>query len=966
MRLYRSNSTQALLDQFTAKLHEKPPHPLRPLTYIIDEHCFDNWLSFEVTQKLAIIANTQALFPSAFQRKLLQHLRCPPTNLLDRNHLIWKIHTLLQSPLPPDIAALISTYWKDHPDQPLKKWQLAENLAECFILYNRIRPHWLLLWQQGKRNNLEASEKIQAYIWQRLAKNTPSDEQNIIKRLNQLCTQKKQRLHQAFGQHIHYILPSIDTRKIEWLTKLSHHFNLHIYCFTPSNEYWEPAMHNPSNQDTASFLDNSNPLLESWGNIARSQTDHILSSNFLENELPYETIASGNTCLHAIQQAILSNTPKLPTQTDHSVQLIQAQSLTDELQAAITQTQQFLQQNPHITADKCLIAITNTTPFEHLIPALLLKHNYQFEHRETTQDAWTELIELITILLCSGDLQAWKAILLKPHTLERLACTATEIHQLLNQLIQNGVRNHPFILPQSSWNEITLGTSWQHGLAQLSAGLLYGGQPHLINQQLYSTPTTKNLLQPLQNISTYITSLSQWQQAAPQEATLHDWNTHISQLMAIAFGPEHDILFNQQQWQLQHQAYANTRLNRTTLLEALQNRLPDQEQTTSSSNELRIGSIHELANIPAQHAVIIGLSDELTTPATPNPFDLTIRHPQLGDPTPTQQLAHNLLKIISNCQQQCTFIYSGAEPSSLIAPILNATTSTTYTLPALPATPHTSSQNATPNNALKIPPHLDIQQLIRYWSSPIIYIEQHAGLKRAFTPTIDTDRTTWQSQPQKTKLRKTEWNLILRTPVEQRTTILHHHWQSPSLYHTQLRAHPDHIAKILELQNSLQLSPQTINLSIDDNSLRLYDSAPACTHNNQLLLFLDDSPSSKTHCYIQHLLHCAADSIECSTLIANHTKKNQILNKIPPEQAQDTLIKLILPALTMQPINYLPHALFNTAKKPFNGNIAEDWKHPILKQHFNAFSDSEIKTAIQENLQWIAQPYQDLLADQRN
>ena len=108
------------------------------------------WLSLQLAGELGICANLHFPLPAAFIWQVFRAC-LPAVPELDRfqpGRLAWRIHALLAEPALQTSTPSLGEYLQD--DDPLRRFQLAQQLAILFDRYLIYRPDWILAWDERR------------------------------------------------------------------------------------------------------------------------------------------------------------------------------------------------------------------------------------------------------------------------------------------------------------------------------------------------------------------------------------------------------------------------------------------------------------------------------------------------------------------------------------------------------------------------------------------------------------------------------------------------------------------------------------------------------------------------------------------------------------------------------------------------------------------------------------------------
>lgn len=165
-------------------------HPLAPLEealFLVQSNGIAEWLKLALAQDAGICAATRVELPARFlwraYRQMLGRAAVPSTAPFDKMPLTWRLMRLLPSLLDrPDFAPL-QRFLSD--GDALRRFQLAERLADLFDQYQVYRADWLEDWADGRdvlrraddqRVELADDQRWQSALWRAVLADVPEIE----------------------------------------------------------------------------------------------------------------------------------------------------------------------------------------------------------------------------------------------------------------------------------------------------------------------------------------------------------------------------------------------------------------------------------------------------------------------------------------------------------------------------------------------------------------------------------------------------------------------------------------------------------------------------------------------------------------------------------------------------------------------------------------------------------------------
>jgi len=177
IRLFSGNRLEVLIDEL-AEIFRKPLRsPLHKEIVVVQSKGMERWVSMGLARHLGICANTGFPFPNALLDEMCSRVlgNLPPSSPFDPTILVWKILRVLPECIQEPPFEPLRNYLQG--DQlELKRFQLAQRIANLFDQYLVFRPDLVLAWDQGRGSSSGARandhEAWQAALWRRLLAET--------------------------------------------------------------------------------------------------------------------------------------------------------------------------------------------------------------------------------------------------------------------------------------------------------------------------------------------------------------------------------------------------------------------------------------------------------------------------------------------------------------------------------------------------------------------------------------------------------------------------------------------------------------------------------------------------------------------------------------------------------------------------------------------------------------------------
>jgi len=336
---------------------------------VVQNPGMQHWLNLAIAKERGISMNMRYALPAQYLWKLIRVLasdeNVPEQSPYSREVLTWRIHALLATKdVVSDTDFTPATrYWhsasndsKDFSSQEnLKRYQLAEQMADLYEQYLIFRPQWLDSWQKGEEVTLLSSDnKWQAKLWQLLIKQLAY---NPVGLLNDAIANIEVKLAAdplLLPKRLSFF--GINSMAPMWLTfinALSEHIEVDFFHLNPCFSYWGDIISEKqaikklshwSNHVEDEHLFVGNPLLANLGQQGREFLALLQEYSTVNVELFVKaSTESGNNeekptvrILHRMQNDILAlnDATKTPVQLiDDSITISSCHSALREVQA---------------------------------------------------------------------------------------------------------------------------------------------------------------------------------------------------------------------------------------------------------------------------------------------------------------------------------------------------------------------------------------------------------------------------------------------------------------------------------------------------------------------------------------------------------------------------------------------------------------------------------------------------------
>ncbi len=535
--LHVSNRTETLVEQLIGLLAAEPRRdPMRRESFLIQSHGMERMLSQCLAEAQPVWCNMEYLWPARFFARLAQDLAVEGgDDLFSRERLSWRIDGLLRDQTNPALSPL--HHYISGENGPLKRFQLARQLADLFDQYQIMRPDLLTSWAQGRRCTENGAEGWQMAIWQGLLGESGLIHRGerlarLIHRLEQdrsAATFLPSRL-MVFGLH------SLPPLLLNALRGVARHCEVHFFLLAVSRCFWQ----GPGQEAQAC----SHPLLLSCGGQAREFQELLFSLPNLTLRPPIfvDPLATGGEgggrLLHRLQSdllagSVIARTDAQPTQNDESLIIASCHSPLRELMALKDQILHWLETHPELELSDVVVMAPDIQVYGQLIPAVFADLPHSIADRSLLQHEHPGRILLSFLNLLDGRF-GWSdvlALLENPAVSPAFGLDQADLELIRHWVLDTGIR---WGLSSEQWSEMGLaggdgvtGVTWQDGLDRLFLGCAMRSDSPVEGILPYAEIEGSSA-RPLGGLALFVDLLEEARERCGHEQSLAHWSLLLS------------------------------------------------------------------------------------------------------------------------------------------------------------------------------------------------------------------------------------------------------------------------------------------------------------------------------------------------------------------------------------------------------------------------------------------------------
>ena len=282
LNIYTSNRMENLVEALAHVLNEPLALPLSPEVIVVQSKGMQRWVAMELAKHFGVWANCHYPFPNSMVWRLFS-LILPEVpedaSAFSPEVLTWQIIGMLPGFLDREEFALLQHYLVGDRDG-LKRFQLAERIADTFDQYTLFRPDLVMGWEAGKETGSEG-ENWQAVLWRELVTVSKGCHRGRLK--DDFCRRMKtdipvdNRIPERIAVFGISYLPKYH---MELLAAIAGITDVNLFLLSPTREYWADILPDKAKARLAAkegdLRIEGNPLLASLGKLGRDFSDMVI------------------------------------------------------------------------------------------------------------------------------------------------------------------------------------------------------------------------------------------------------------------------------------------------------------------------------------------------------------------------------------------------------------------------------------------------------------------------------------------------------------------------------------------------------------------------------------------------------------------------------------------------------------------------------------------------------------------
>ena len=676
--LHNSNKTENLVAHLTAVIENSPlASPFEKEVFLIQSQGMERWLSQQLASHFNVWGNYQFLFPGKFFSSLAQKIDSSLNDAaFDRNLMLWRIEALLRR-LDSDESLPLKQYLSGE-NIALKRYQLAQQLAQIFDQYQMMRPDMLTAWQKGDTLYHSATERWQKALWQQISAQTGNKHRgslwlDVIAKFN---AAEEGAFSQSLPERISVFgINTMPPLLLSYLEGLSKHCQLHLFLLNPAQTFWADLASRRQRANDENF--SGHPLLSTLGQQGREFQEMLLEQVQFDFEPESFESSEARNNLHQLQNDILNNrlygadetSTARPLKKDDSIRIHACHSRMREVEVLKNQLLHTLENDAALELRDIVVMAPDIQVYEPFISAVFsdIQHAIADRSLRLSNNALDAFIRFLDLSQSRFGWQSVLDLLEQPVVYPGFGLSETDL-----ELIKHWVQDTHIRWGKSAKHRQELGlpelseNTWQASLDRLLMGYAVGNDDDFIGDVLPYIDIEGSSALALGGLCEFMQLLFKASTELKQSKTLKSWSTQLyyyaDQLLADAEPVE-----RQQLNELLAELSADLTVvhNDTVELQVIISWLEDRVAERKSANgflrgQLTFCSMLPMRSIPFKVIALLGMNEGEFPKIDRNPtFDLLTHNFRKGDRSRRADDRYQFLEILLSARQQLIITYIG-------------------------------------------------------------------------------------------------------------------------------------------------------------------------------------------------------------------------------------------------------------------------------------------------------------------
>ena len=704
-----SNRLEDLADSLAVLLAVPTGHPLATQHVMVQHPGMGHWLNMRLAEhpQHRVAMNVDYPLPVAQMWSLIRGVlgdqRVPEHSPYEREVVAWRLYDLLASDKVTGDNAFTepNRYWQQQAQrqQALRRFELAEEVADLFEQYLMYRPDWIQRWDRGEETHW------QARLWRLLTADAPDHPVRLLRDAEQGLDRPQGVLPDVlfvFG------INSVAPLWLDFMRALSDRASVdfYVFCLNPTNEYagdlttekraarlrarWLDA-HDPE----ALALDGGNPLIGSLGQQGQMFIRQLTARSDHETQLYRHPLGENGAggLLHRLQADLLELVDGRDggghAGADDRVEIVSAHSALREVQGLHDWLLHQFNDDPTLTPKDVLVMCPNVEDYAPFVEAVFARRfddlaetvpplpssiaDRTLRDADATVATFLDMLTLPDARFQVSQVLGWLQV---DAVRERLGLSHDDLERIADWLDAAAVHWGLDAGHKSQWTGEGGSDrfTWSQGLERLLLGFAWGDQEAVVGDRLLLPQVEGGDAVVLGKLMAFIRELRDLTRDLRKPRSVGDWQAFLEERLRQAlfaagrdFDPAHDDLRAciREFGENARRAGLQGNLPLEVVRRVIENALATPARTGRQflTGQITVCSMVPMRSIPFRVIAVLGLNDgEFPRQRPPLGFDLMAEDgPRAGDRSRRGDDRYLFLEALVSARDRLYLSYQGRD-----------------------------------------------------------------------------------------------------------------------------------------------------------------------------------------------------------------------------------------------------------------------------------------------------------------
>jgi exodeoxyribonuclease V gamma subunit len=673
LTILSSNRVETLQARLSQQLARAPlANPFAREVIVVPTFAMSRWLNLRIAQQQGIAANIHYPLAGEWIWELAGQVLedTASQDPYSREALNWQLFEILPTLLEHTAFTTLHTYLEDDQNG-IKRWQLAQRIAESFDRYQSYRPHTIRDWSNG------ADHQWQAQLWRAIveSRGQPDRVSTMAALIDAL---DGDRVPQVMPERVSlFALSSMAPLYLDVLSALARHTELNFYLHSPTDQYWadlenekRKSQQRLAQPELDELFESGNELLASWGRQGQIFQDLLLNhASTATIDIDLFAQPEDKSLLGSMQRSIfaLSPGPGKPD-PDDSVSIHVCHSAMRECQVLLDRVLAMLEQDPALDPEDILVMIPDIAGYAPYIEAVFQRERVAYNISDISlADEHPLILTFLQLLNLPGSRFTVTDVLayLDNEALCRCFGLDDQALQEIQRMIERGHTRWGIDAAQKAQLDLpdTPGNTWQQLQQRFFAG--YALATDALWKGIAPLPALDDsTTEALGRFWHFFDSLCQWRIRLDGSRSAGDWQVLLLLLLDDFF-----VETDASDSHLQHirnaisevGAAADCEISTELMLHLLENKL----KTSERSGQLYSGGVtfcgmRPMRSIPFKIICLLGMNrGDFPRRESVSDFEIMSSQQLAGDPSKRDEDRYLMLETLLCARQKLYLSYTG-------------------------------------------------------------------------------------------------------------------------------------------------------------------------------------------------------------------------------------------------------------------------------------------------------------------